>query len=198
MRVIARRQELCLKVVYYGPGMSGKTTNLLALHRSLPTANRGELIQLDTDAERTLFFDYFPLAAGRVGRFRIKVDFFTVPGQSFYAKTRRAVLDGVDGIVFVADSSPSREQANLVSHADMVSSLIDAGRSLSEVPIVYQFNKRDLPRPVPTKILQSQLCPDDARIIEAVAVRGEGVDETQQAIVDLTLASLRSPARQAS
>ena len=107
MRVNQIRRELCLKIVYYGPGLSGKTTNLIRLHQTYPQHQRGDLVQLDTETERTLFFDYFPLSMGNIGGYRVKVDFFTVPGQSFYNATRRAVLEGVDGIVFVADSTPA-------------------------------------------------------------------------------------------
>lgn len=193
MRIIASRNEVCLKIVFYGPGLSGKTTNLLRLHERLPSDARGELIQLDTDTERTLFFDYFPASAGKVGKYTIKLDFFTVPGQSFYAATREAVLFGVDGLVFVADSSPEREQANLVSHADMVSTLAAQGRDLATMPHVYQWNKRDLKRALPTRLMSSMLNPHGASEFEAIASEGVGVHETQQEIARLALAALTKP-----
>jgi signal recognition particle receptor subunit beta len=190
MRIVRRRNEISLKVVYYGPGLAGKTTNLVHLHGQVPDDRRGKLIQLDTDTERTLFFDYFPKAAGRVGKYTIKIDFFTVPGQSFYAATRKAVLDGADGIVFVADSGARREQANLVSHADMVRTLAEQGRCLEEVPHVFQYNKRDLPGAMSVKLLRSMLNPHDAPDFEAVASEGVGVQDTQDAVVRLTLERL--------
>lgn len=183
MRINARKNELNLKVVYYGPGLSGKTTNLVWLHARLPVAHRGDLVQLDTETERTLFFDYFPYRLGDAGRYRIKIDFFTVPGQSFYQATRRAVLDGVDGIVFVADSDPHREQANLLAREDMVSSLAERGRELGDVPLVYQWNKRDVPKATPVSLLERLLNPEGAPAVEAVACDGVGVFETQDLLV---------------
>ncbi|MCA8957473.1 MAG: GTPase domain-containing protein, partial [Planctomycetes bacterium] len=175
--------EINCKIVYYGPGLCGKTTNLEALHRQFPERQRGAMLQLDTETERTLFFDYFPVVLGRIAGFRVKVDFFTVPGQSFYQATRRAVLDGVDGIVFVADSSPEREHANELARLDMLRSLEGRGRSLDDVPHVYQWNKRDVRQAVATRILERVLNPEGAPSFEAVASSGEGVFETQDAIV---------------
>jgi mutual gliding-motility protein MglA len=183
MRINRRRNEIGIKIVYYGPGLSGKTTNLEWLHRRLPNDRRGDLIQLATETERTLFFDYFPYSLGSSGEYAIKVDFFTVPGQSFYHETRRAVLDGVDGIVFVADSDPSREQANELARMDMVRSLADRGRDLADVPHVYQWNKRDTRSPVPVRFLERVLNPEGAPSFEAIAVSGSGVLETQDAVV---------------
>ncbi|MCB9683340.1 MAG: gliding-motility protein MglA [Alphaproteobacteria bacterium] len=183
MRINSRRNEIGIKIVYYGPGLSGKTTNLAWLHQRLPQDRKGDLIQLDTETERTLFFDYFPYDLGSAGDYTIKVDFFTVPGQSFYHETRRAVLDGVDGIVFVADSSPEREHANELARLDMLRSLEGRGRSLDDVPHVYQWNKRDVRQAVATRILERVLNPEGAPSFEAVASSGEGVFETQDAIV---------------
>lgn len=157
MRVNAAKRLLTVKVVYDGPGLSGKTTNILALHERFPNSQCGEVLQLDTETERTLFFDYFPMYLGRVRGYRVKVDFFTVPGQSFYHATRKAVLDGADGIAFIADSTPSREEANLVSKEDMRSNIEAMGRDLSEVPLVYQWNKRDVRRPIPLDVLRQTI-----------------------------------------
>ncbi len=187
MRINKRRNELGIKIVYYGPGMSGKTANLEWLHRTLPTEQRGDLIQLATETERTLFFDYFPYNVGNSGEYSIKVDFFTVPGQSFYHETRRAVLDGVDGIVFVADSDPDREHANELARLDMVKSLEARGRDLKEVPHVYQYNKRDLRGAVALKFLERILNPEGAPSFEAIAVTGKGVAESQMAVVQEVL-----------
>jgi len=183
MRMNPRKRTLTVKIVYYGPGLSGKTTNLQVLHGRFPADNKGALVQLDTESERTLFFDYFPLALGNLAGFKVKVDFFTVPGQSFYHATRRAVLDGVDGIVFVADSSPSREEANGVSHGDMVRNLDGSGRKLEDVPHIYQWNKRDVRGAIPVKVLERTLNPEQALSVEAVAKDAVGVFETQSLLI---------------
>ncbi len=187
MRVSVRQKQLEIKIVYYGPGLSGKTTNLAWLHQRLPSATRGKLIQLDTEGERTLFFDYFPFEMGNCGPYRVKVDFFTVPGQSFYQATRRAVLDGVDGIVFVADSDPAREDANLLAREDMETSLSQRGRPLAEVPHVYQWNKRDLPNAIPCKVLERLLNPESAPSFPAVAAQGQGVLDCQDLLLQEVL-----------
>lgn len=191
MRINRAAREISLKVVYYGPGLGGKTTNLVRLHATFSDAQRGELIRLDTETERTLFFDYFPLAFGTVGGHRVKVDFFTVPGQSFYQSTRQAVIEGVDGVVFVADSQPDREEANVVSREDLVRTLAARGRALADVPHVYQWNKRDLPRATPVRLLERTLNPEGAPSSEAIASSGVGVWETQAQIVRLVLRGLR-------
>lgn len=194
MRVHAGTRELILKIVYYGPGLSGKTTNLVQLHQLCPGGQRGALVQLDTESERTLFFDYFPLAMGHIGGFRVKVDFFTVPGQSFYHATRRAVLESVDGVVFVADSAEQREEANLVSREDLVASLRASGRPLEETPHVYQWNKRDVRRPLPIKAMEAMLNPEGAPSVAAIATQGMGVWDTQNTILRLVLGALRRDA----
>lgn len=191
MRFNAQRRQMSLKVVYYGPGLGGKTTNLVHLHKGAPTQQRGDLVQLSTESERTLFFDYFPLELGTISGFSIKLDFFTVPGQSFYHATRRAVLEGADGLVFVADSAPEREDANLVSHRDLVQALEERERSLGELPHVFQWNKRDLPRALSTRVLNAGLNRAQAPAVEAVASQGIGVWETQSLIVRLMLQKLR-------
>lgn len=198
MRINRAAREISLKVVYYGPGLGGKTTNLVRLHASCSAEQRGELIRLDTETERTLFFDYFPLAFGTIGGHRVKIDFFTVPGQSFYRNTRQAVLEGVDGLVFVADSQPDREEANLVSREDLVGSLAARGRTLADVPHVYQWNKRDVHRATPVRVLERALNPEGAPALEAIATSGVGVWETQAQIVRLVLLGLRGGARPAA
>jgi mutual gliding-motility protein MglA len=195
VRINRVAREISLKIVYYGPGLSGKTTNLVRLHAGYSSEQRGELIRLDTETERTLFFDYFPLAFGAIGGYRVKIDFFTVPGQSFYQNTRQAVLEGVDGLVFVADSHPDREEANVVSREDLVRSLDARGRPLSGVPHVYQWNKRDAPRPIPIGVLERALNPERAQSLEAIASSGVGVWETQAHIVKQVLVGLRANTR---
>lgn len=197
MRVNVAKRLVTVKVVYYGPGLSGKTVNLRHLHGDFPQDARGALLEFDTETERTLFFDYFPAVLGRIGEFRVKVDFFTVPGQSFYQATRRAVLEGCDGIVFVADSGEAREDANLQSRDDMVRTLGAMGRSLDEVPHVYQWNKRDLPDAMPIAWLESALNPERAPSFPAVALRGEGVWETHEGILQGVFASLKDRAAEA-
>lgn len=191
MRISAATREVVLKTVYYGPGLSGKTTNLVQLHQLCPKNQRGALVQLDTESERTLFFDYFPLIAGQLKGFRIRVDFFTVPGQSFYHATRRAVLEGVDGIVFVADSNEDREGANLVSREDLGRNLRDMGLSLQQVPHVFQWNKRDARRVTPIPVLEKMLNPEGAPSFASIASRGEGVWETQTALNRLVFERLK-------
>lgn len=192
MRINRNTREISLKIVYFGPGMSGKTTNLVKLHAGYAAEQRGELIKLDTETERTLFFDYFPAAFGAVGGYRVKVDFFTVPGQSFYQATRAAVLEGVDGVVFVADSQPSREEANVVSREDLVRSLNKRNRELTSIPHVYQWNKRDVTRPLSIALLERSLNPERAPSLEAIASSGVGVWETQTHIVKLMMMELRA------
>lgn len=194
MKVHAAQRLMTLKVVYYGPGMSGKTTNLRSLHGMFGAGQRGALVQLDTETERTLFFDYFPVVIGEIRGFRLKVDLFTVPGQSFYQATRRLVLDGADGIVFVADSHPDREEANQLSREDMLAALADQGRVIGDVPHVYQWNKRDVPGALPVKLLQRQLNPEGAPSFPAIAVNGDGVWETQSALLQQVFDGLKAQA----
>ena len=184
-------REIHGKIVYYGPGLCGKTTNLQYIHGKIPQGTKGDLLSIATETERTLFFDYFPLSMGNIGGFRVKVDFFTVPGQSFYNATRRAVLEGVDGIVFVADSQPDREEANLSSRDDMVRNLELTHRKLSDIPHVYQWNKRDAHGALKESLLQRQLNPEGAPAIAATAVHGVGVWETQGLILRQVFESLR-------
>lgn len=193
-RVNQQKRLLTLKIVYYGPGLSGKTTNLLKLHDAYPAAERGQLLQLDTETERTLFFDYFPANLGAIGGFRLKADFFTVPGQSFYNATRKAVLEGADGIVFVADSAPDREEANLVTMENLDQNLQEMGRGLQALPHVLQWNKRDVPGATPVKVLNKQLNRYNAPAFEAVAYQGQGIWETQAAILKDVVANLRTRA----
>lgn len=192
MRVNAAKRSMSIKVVYYGPGMGGKTTNLQLLHQQVPEKQRGAMLQLDTETERTLFFDYFPLSLGTIGGYKLKVDFFTVPGQSFYHATRRVLLESVDGIVFVADSAPDREEANLVSHDDLLSNLRQYGKDPTQISRVYQWNKRDVPGAIPVSLLERTLNRDRVPSFEAVASTGVGVWETQSALLKLVFDAVRS------
>jgi len=191
MRIQAAKRLLTVKMVYYGPGLGGKTTNLACLHERFPSTQRGEMLQLDTDTERTLFFDYFPMVLGRIGGYRVKVDFFTVPGQSFYHATRRAVLEGADGIAFIADSSPSREEANVVSREDLVANLAALGKNLDDIPHVYQWNKRDARNALPVGVMAAILNPEGAPSAPAIAIRNRGVWETHRLLLGKVFDKLR-------
>lgn len=185
------RREIALKIVYYGPGLSGKTTNLEQLHGRYPQAQRGKLVKLDTELERTLFFDYFPGSLGTVRDYRVRVDYFTVPGQSYYNITRRTVLSGADGVVFVADSDPQREQANITALANLEENLAHHGVALADVPVVFQWNKRDVAGALPVGLLEETVNDRGAPSFEAVAIRGEGVWETERAILKAALKAVR-------
>ena len=195
MQINSRQGLLSFKLVYYGPGMSGKTTNLVHLHRQSAASRRGELLRLDTETERTLFFDYFPLNIGKIGGYKVKLDLFTVPGQSFYQQTRRVLLEGADGVVFVADSSPSREEANLISLTDLRQGLETWGQSMDSLPIVFQWNKRDVKGALPVSLLEKDLNPGGFPSFEAVATTGTGVQETQNALIAGVLNRVRAQSR---
>jgi len=194
-RLMRKERILALKIVYYGAGLSGKTTNLEQLHAQFPGEATGDLVKLDTETERTLFFDYFPADLGTLSGFQLKADMFTVPGQSFYQTTRRVVLEGVDGVVFVADSHPRREEANLSSMESLVDNLQSYGRDLNDVPVVMQWNKRDLPKKLPVGLLEKTLNPTGFPSIEAAAITGQGVKQTQELILEHVLTNLRKRSR---
>jgi signal recognition particle receptor subunit beta len=195
-----RAREIHFKIVYYGPGLCGKTTNLMRLHDRLPPERRGRLISIATDHERTLFFDFLPIELGAIGGLTTRFHLYTVPGQVYYRLSRRAVLQGLDGIVFVADSHPAREQANHESLADLGTHLVTLGLSpeqLRRLPWVFQYNKRDVAAAVPIEHLRSALNPHGAPEFEAVASEGRVVAETLRAICKAVLARLASESEQA-
>jgi signal recognition particle receptor subunit beta len=188
-----RTREIHFKLVYYGCGLCGKTTNLRSLHDKLPPERRGKLISIATDNERTLFFDFLPIDLGQVNGFLTRFHLYTVPGQVYYRLSRRAVLQGVDGIVFVADSHPGREHANRDSLADLhdhLRTLGISGSALARVPWVFQYNKRDLPLSLPLEHLRMGLNPHGWPEFEAVASDGRGVSETLRAMCKAVLARL--------
>ena len=192
-----RAREIHFKIVYYGPGLGGKTTNLKRLHERLPADRRGRLVSISTDHERTLFFDFLPIDLGKVAGFNTRFHLYTVPGQSYYRLSRRAVLTGLDGLVFVADSSPGRELANRESLEDLATNLVTIGLSgdqLRRLPRVFQWNKRDLPGAIPLERLRAQLNPAGASEFEAIASEGRGVAETLRAMCKAVLARLSEPA----
>jgi len=188
-----RAREIHFKIVYYGPGLGGKTTNLKRLHDRLPPERRGRLISIATDHERTLFFDFLPIDLGQVNGFTTRFHLYTVPGQVYYRLSRRAVLQGLDGIVFVADSHPAREDANRESLADLGTHLVTLGLppdQLRRLPWVFQYNKRDVAAAVPVERLRAALNPGAAPEFESVASEGKGVAETLRAICKAVLARL--------
>ena len=195
-----RAREVHFKIVYYGPGLGGKTTNLQFLHERLPEDRRGRLISIATDHDRTLFFDFLPVDLGQVSGFTTRFHLYTVPGQVYYRLSRRAVLTGADGIVFVADSHPARERANRDSLTDLEDQLISLGLTSTQsarIPRVFQYNKRDLRAALPVERLRAALNPLGAPEVEAVASEGQGVGETLKVGCKAVLARLSgTPAAQ--
>ena len=179
-----------VKVVYYGPGMSGKTTNLEVVHQRAPDTNRGELTSISTDGDRTLFFDYMPLDLGTVAGMRTCFQIYTVPGQVYYNSTRKLVLQGVDGIIFVADSASSMLDQNIESLRNLEENLNEYGKSLATLPHVVQWNKRDLPDAMSTEELNRLLNANGAPDFEAVANTGQGVFPTLKALAALVLKNI--------
>lgn len=173
-----RDKELSFKIVYYGPGMSGKTTNLMHIHSVLEKDRKGEIIVLDTEEERTLFFDFFPLELGRIEGYSVRFNMYTVPGQVFYEASRRLILDGADGVVFVADSQADRFVDNIESFHMLQENLASFGTEWSRFPLVLQYNKRDLEGILPVGTLETELGLNGISVLEAVATAGEGVMET--------------------
>jgi len=177
-------QEINLKIVFYGPGMSGKTTNLEFIHSKLDPSLAGELVSLKTKEDRTIFFDFMQIEVGRIKGKKPKFNLYTVPGQVYYASSRKVILNGVDGLVFVADSQPHRMEANIETLLDLENNLKQDGQSLEEFPWVVQYNKRDLPGVESVETLQKKLNFFDVPYFEAIAVRGEGVFNTLKAIIN--------------
>ncbi len=176
------QKQVNAKVVYYGPGMSGKTTNLEIIHQRAPEQNRGDLTSISTDGDRTLFFDFMPLDLGTVAGMRTCFQIYTVPGQVYYNSTRKLVLQGVDGVVFVADSSASMVEENLESMRNLEENLNEYGKSLADLALVIQYNKRDLPDAMPVEELDQLLNPQGVPTFEGVANTGQGVFPTLKAL----------------
>ncbi len=184
-------RELSAKIVYYGPGLSGKTTNIEMVHQLLRPEQKGRLISLPTETDRTLFFDFLPLDLGQIKGFRVRFHLYTVPGQVFYNATRRLVLQGVDGVVFVADSQVGMEASNEESLKNLSDNLATYGKKLDQLPFVLQYNKRDLRNILPVGQINAQLNTMNVPTFEAVAKDGKGVTETLVAISRLVFAHLR-------
>lgn len=185
-------KEINCKIVYYGPGLSGKTTNLQYIYQQTNPDQKGKMISLPGETERTLFFDFLPLNIGDIRGFKTRFHLYTVPGQHFYDASRKVVLKGVDGIVFVADSQVDRMEENIESLKSLDVNLREQGYDLRVLPLVFQFNKRDVPNPIPKSVLHEQLNTYGAPEVEAIAVKGVGVFDTLKTISKGILKALRS------
>jgi signal recognition particle receptor subunit beta len=187
-------REINCKIVYYGPGLGGKTTNLQYVYQITNAENKGKLISLATETERTLFFDFLPIDFGQIRGFRTRFHLYTVPGQVFYDSSRKLILKGVDGVVFVADSQEERFDANLESLSNLAENLKEQGFDIGNIPYVLQLNKRDLSGAMPFEDLKNQLLIKGEPVIEAVANKGEGVVPTLKAVARQVLIELRKSA----
>jgi signal recognition particle receptor subunit beta len=184
-------REINCKIVYYGPGLCGKTTNLQYIYSKTNPNVKGKMISLATETERTLFFDFLPLALGEIRGFKTRFHLYTVPGQVFYDASRKLILKGVDGVVFVADSQIERMEANVESLDNLEVNLREQGYELDKVPYVIQYNKRDLPNSAPLAEVQRLLNPQGSVEFEACATVGKGVFETLKAVAKGVLGDLK-------
>lgn len=184
-------REINCKIVYYGPGLCGKTTNLQFVYQKTAPEAKGKMISLATETERTLFFDFLPLSLGEIRGFKTRFHLYTVPGQVFYDASRKLILKGVDGVVFVADSQEERIDANIESLENLRINLKEQGYDLDKLPYIVQYNKRDLPGVMSVEELRRELNPTNVPDFEACATTGEGVFETLKAIAKLILIDLK-------
>ena len=184
-------REINCKIVYYGPGLCGKTTNLQHIYNKSAEETKGKMISLATETERTLFFDFLPLALGEIRGFKTRFHLYTVPGQVFYDASRKLILKGVDGVVFVADSQEERLDANIESMENLKDNLEEQGFDLQKLPFVVQYNKVDLPNTTPIEELRELLNPDGVPDMSACAMTGEGVFETLKLVAKQVLVDLK-------
>jgi signal recognition particle receptor subunit beta len=184
-------REINFKVVYYGPGLSGKTTNIKTIYDKVKADNKGKLVSLATETERTLFFDFFPLDLGTIKGYKVKFHLYTVPGQIYYSSSRKLIMKGVDGIVFVADSQRERFEANIESLQDMMDNLKEYNIDFETLPYVLQLNKRDLPNITPANELIKALRKKNEPVVEAMALKGDGVVETLKGISKLIMIDVK-------
>jgi hypothetical protein len=184
-------REINCKIVYYGPGLCGKTTNLQYIYNKTNPEAKGKMISLATETERPLFFDFLPLSLGEIRGFKTRFHLYTVPGQVFYDASRKLILKGVDGVVYVGDSQMERMEANIESLENLRSNLQEQGYDLDKLPYVVQYNKRDLPNAIPLPELEEALNPTKVPSFEAVAQKGIGVFDTLKAVAKLVLTELR-------
>ncbi|MCB9092404.1 MAG: GTPase domain-containing protein [Halobacteriovoraceae bacterium] len=184
-------KEINCKIVYFGPGLGGKTTNVKYIYQQTSDDQKNKMVALDTDNERTLFFDFLPLHLGEIRGFKTRFHLYTVPGQSFYEASRKLILRGVDGIVFVADSQVDKMEENLASLKNMEEILLEQGYDSQKVPTVFQFNKSDLPNIASVQDLNAKLNKFDRPFFQACAVSGQGVFETLKMVSKLVLLNVR-------
>ncbi len=184
-------REINCKIVYYGPGLGGKTTNLQWIFERTGDQQKGKMISLATETERTLFFDFLPLDLGTVRGFKTRIHLYTVPGQVFYDASRKLILRGVDGVVFVADSQEERMDANVEALENLQENLKEHSYDFNRIPYVLQLNKRDLPNAMPVDTLKKELLKKDEPVIEAIAFQGQGVFETLKSVAKLVLIELK-------
>ena len=184
-------REINFKVVYYGPGLSGKTTNIKSIYNKIKGDSKGKLVSLATETERTLFFDFFPMDLGSIKGYQVKFHLYTVPGQIYYSSSRKLILKGVDGVVFVADSQRERFEANIESISDMLENLNDYNVNFETLPYVLQLNKRDLPNITPANELIAAFRKKNEPVVEAIALKGDGVVETLKNISKLIMIDVK-------
>ncbi len=184
-------KEVNCKIIYFGPGLSGKTTNIQYIYEQTQQEQRGKLVALSTENERTLFFDFLPLSIGDVRGYKTRFHLYTIPGQTFYEVSRQFILKGVDGIVFVADSQAERMEANIDSFESLEKSLEKQGYDIHKLPLVFQYNKRDLAGIVSLRELETTFNVMQRPCFEAVANRGQGVMETLQTISQSVIQELK-------
>jgi signal recognition particle receptor subunit beta len=184
-------REINCKIVYYGPGLCGKTANLQYIYDKTDPNLKGKMISLATETDRTLFFDFMPLKLGEIKGFKVRFHLYTVPGQVFYDASRKLILKGADGVVFVADSQMDRMDANLDSFDNLRDNLKEHGYDLDTIPLVLQYNKRDLPDIVPVKELEEALNFRGVKSFEAIAIKGVGVFETLKQIAKEIIIKLK-------
>lgn len=184
-------REINCKLVYYGPGLCGKTTNLQFIYNKTAPDSKGKMISLATEQERTLFFDFLPISLGEIRGFRTRFHLYTVPGQVFYDASRKLILKGVDGVIFVADSQIERMEANLESLENLRFNLSEQGYQLDKLPFVIQYNKRDLPSACSLEELRQTLNTTSVPDYEAIASKGDGVFDTLKAVTKLVLTELK-------
>ncbi len=184
-------REINFKVVFYGPGLSGKTTNIKYVYNKIKNENKGKLVSLATETERTLFFDFFPLELGTIHDYKVRFHLYTVPGQIYYSASRKLILKGVDGLVFVADSQRERFEANIESLNDMLENMQEYKISFDAIPYILQLNKRDLPNVMPIDEMIRELRKKGEPVLEAVALKGVGVVDTLKAISRLIMRDVK-------
>ena len=183
-------REINCKIVYYGTGLGGKTTNLEYIYSRVNPDTKGKMISLATETERTLFFDFLPIDLGEVRGFKTRFHLYTVPGQVYYNASRKLILKGVDGIIFVADSQQERAEANIEAMHNLYENLESYGYDIEKIPFAIQFNKRDLPNAMPAEEIRAQINPTGVPDFEGVAVDGKGVFETLKSVSKMVVTNL--------